>query len=121
MLLYEVNLTVDPPEAARFSSWLREHVREMLEFDGFEAAAWHLRSDDGETVPPAERPDGPREWTVHYQVRDREALQAYFDDHAEEMREEAAQKFGDHVSSNRRILEQKRLFQARRTEDTGPA
>lgn len=121
MLLYEVNLTVDGSEAARFSSWLREHIRTMLEIDGFEAAAWYLRSDDGETVPPKDEPAGPRTWTIHYQVRGREALQAYFDQHAEEMRGQATHMFGDHVSAERRILEQKRLFHAQRTEDTGPA
>lgn len=121
MLLYEVNLTVDGSEAARYSSWLREHVRSMLELDGFEAAAWYVRSDDGDTVPEADEPSGPRHWTVQYQVRDRDALQTYFDEHAEEMRGEGAEAFGDHMSAERRILEQKRLFQARRTEDTGPA
>lgn len=121
MLLYEVNLTVDGDAAARYSSWLREHIREMLELDGFEAAAWYARSDHGTTVPDTDEATGPRNWTVQYQVRDREALQAYLDEHAEEMRRAGTQQFGDQVSADRRILEQKRLFQARRKEDTGPA
>lgn len=120
MLIYEVNLTVDGVEAARYSSWLREHIREMLELDGFEAAAWYTRSDNGETVPEADEPTGARAWTVQYQVRDREALRAYFDEHAEDMRREAAKQFGDHITTDRRILEQKRLFHGRRKEDTGP-
>jgi hypothetical protein len=53
-------------------------------------------------------------------VRDRQALQAYFDEHAQEMREQSTQQFGDHVTADRRILEQKRLFHGRRKEDTGP-
>ena len=120
MLIYEVNLTVDEDVAPRYSSWLREHVREMLEFDGFEAAVWFDRHDDGTTVPDADEPADPREWTLQYQVRDRAALQAYFDEHADEMRREGVEKFGDHVESSRRIFEQKRLFQGRRKEDTGP-
>jgi len=72
-----------------------------------------VEDEDGE-------PTEPREWTVHYQVRDREALDAYFDEHAEAMRREGVEKFGDHVESSRRIFEQKRLFQGRRKEDTGP-
>ena len=120
MLIYEVNLTVDGDVATRYSSWLREHVREMLEFDGFEAAVWYVRSDDGDTVPEPDEPTGDRAWTVQYQVRDREVLQDYFDKHAEEMREQGAQQFGDRVTAERRILEQKRLFQGRRKEDTGP-
>jgi len=111
MLIYEVNLTVDGETAPRYSSWLREHIREMLEVDGFEAAVWYTTSDDGDTVPEPDEPTGDRAWTVQYQVRDRDALQAYFTEHAEEMREQSAQQFGDHVAADRRILEQKRLFQ----------
>jgi hypothetical protein len=120
MLIYEVNLTVDGDATARYSSWLREHIREMLTLDGFEAAVWYTRSDDGTTVPEPDEPTGDRAWTVQYQVRDRQALQTYFDEHAAEMREQGAQQFGDHVTADRRILEQKRLFQGRRKEDTGP-
>jgi hypothetical protein len=111
MLIYEVNLTVDGESAPHYSSWLREHIREMLEIDGFEAAVWYATSDDGDTVPPPDEPTGDRAWTVQYQVRDRDALQAYFDEHAEGMCEQSAQQFGDHVVADRRILEQKRLFQ----------
>jgi hypothetical protein len=120
MLIYEVNLTVDGEVAPRYSTWLREHVRDMLDLDGFEAAVWFTRHDDGEVVPEDEDAADPREWTLHYQVRDRKALQAYFDDHADEMRGESVEKFGDHVTTDRRIFEQKRLFQGRRKEDTGP-
>ncbi|PSQ76732.1 MAG: DUF4286 domain-containing protein [Bacteroidetes bacterium QH_7_62_13] len=111
MLIYEVNLTVDGDAAPRYSPWLREHIREILNIDGFEAAVWYDRHDDGDTVPEDGEPTDPREWTVQYQVRDRAALQAYFDEHAEGMRREGVEKFGDHVESSRRIFEQKRLFQ----------
>lgn len=111
MLIYEVNLTVDGAVAPRYSSWLREHIREMLELDGFEAAAWYDRHDDGDDVPPDDEPTAPREWTVHYQVRDRDALQAYFDEQAEDMRREGTRQFGDQVEIRRRVFEQKRLFQ----------
>lgn len=111
MLIYEVNLTVDGAAAPRYSPWLREHIREILNLDGFEAAVWYDRHEDGDTVPEDDEPTDPREWTIQYQVRDRAALQAYFDEHAEEMRREGVEKFGDHVESSRRVFEQKRLFQ----------
>ena len=113
MLLYEVNLTVDGDVAPRYSSWLREHIREMLELDGFEAAVWYASTEDGDTVPEPDEPAGPRDWTVQYQVRDRDALQAYFDGHADDMRRDGAQQFGAYVDAERRILEQKRLFHGR--------
>lgn len=120
MLIYEVNVTVNGAVAPRFSTWLREHIREMLDFDGFEAAVWYVRSEDADTAPEEDEPTDPREWTIHYQVRDREALQVYLDEHAEQMRREGVEKFGDHVESSRRVFEQKRLFQGRRKADTGP-
>jgi hypothetical protein len=120
MLIYEVTLTVNGNVAPRYSSWLREHIREILALNGFEAAVWYATTEDGDTVPAPDEPTGDRAWTVQYQVRDRQALQAYFDDHAEKMREQGAQQFGDAVTAERRILEQKRLFQGRRKEDTGP-
>ena len=120
MLIYEVTLTVDGDVAPRYSSWLREHIREMLALDGFEAAVWYATTENGDTVPAPDEPTGDRAWTVQYQVRDRQALQAYIDTHAEEMRRQGAQQFGDAVTADRRILEQKRLFQGRRKEDTGP-
>lgn len=110
MLIYEVNYTVDGDAAPRFSTWLREHTREMLDLDGFEAAVWLDRYDDGDAVPEEDDPTDPRTWTLHYQVRDREALQAYFDDQAEQMRGELVEKFGDHVETDRRVFEQKRLL-----------
>lgn len=120
MLIYEVNVTVDGDAASRYSPWLREHIREILELDGFEAAAWYVRTEDGDAVPDEDEPTDPRRWTIHYQVRDRDALQTYFEEHAAELRREGTEQFGEHVSTSRRILEQNRLFQARRKEDTGP-
>ncbi|PSQ97040.1 MAG: DUF4286 domain-containing protein [Bacteroidetes bacterium SW_9_63_38] len=111
MLIYEVNYTVAGSAAPRFSPWVREHVREMLDLDGFEAAVWLNRHDDAEAVPEEDEPTDPRGWTVHYQVRDREALQAYLGEHADAMQREGVDKFGEHVESSRRLFEQKRLFQ----------
>jgi hypothetical protein len=120
MLIYEVNLTVDGSVAPHYSAWLREHIREILLLDGFEAAAWYVRSDDAATIPDGDDVEDPRQWTIHYQVRDREALQAYFDDHAERLRQEGADEFGDHATAERRILQHQRLFHGQRMEDTGP-
>lgn len=111
MLIYEVNFTVEGDAAPRFSPWLREHVREMLTLDGFEAAVWYTRYDDADTIPEEDETADPREWTVHYQVRDREVYDAYLEDHADDMRREGVEKFGDHLETSRRLFEQKRLFQ----------
>ena len=120
MLIYEVNLTVDGDVAPRYSTWLREHIREMLNLDGFEAAAWYVRSDGADTIPDGSDVEDPREWTIHYQVRDADALQAYFDDHAERVRQDGLDEFEGHFEADRRILEQQRIFHGQRTDNTKP-
>jgi len=119
MFFYEVNLTVTSDIINEYAAWLREHVREMLDIDGFEAAAWYERSDDAETIPDGDDVQGTRYWTIQYQVRDREALQAYFDDQADAMRAAGA-KYADDVEVTRRILQQRNIFHGKRGEDTGP-
>jgi len=122
MLIYEVNLTVDEDIATEYSTWLREHVREMLTLDGFEAAAWYTRSDGVHTMPAdaGDASSGPRHWTVHYQVASRDALQRYFNDEAERMRRDGQARFADHFSAERRILEQTRTFSRHNPDRQSP-
>jgi hypothetical protein len=120
MLIYEVNLTVDGDVANRYSAWLREHIQDMLDLDGFEAAAWYVASPDGDTIPDGDDVEDPRRWTVHYQVRDAAALQRYLETEADRLRGAADERFDEGVAIDRRILQQQRAFQAQRTKDTGP-
>ena len=112
MLIYEVNLTVDAEISTEYSAWLREHVRELLELDGFEGAAWYIRTETGDAIPDDEAPDGPRHWTLHYYVRDDEAMQAYLDEHAERFRQDGVDRFEGRFSTDRRILQRARTFSA---------
>ena len=112
MLIYEVNLTIDGDVANEYSAWLREHIREILALDGFESAAWFARSDDDNTIPDGDEPANPRRWTVQYQVSDREALQTYFDKHAERFRQDGLERFEGQFTAERRILDQRRTFHA---------
>ncbi|MDX1532483.1 MAG: DUF4286 family protein [Rhodothermales bacterium] len=101
MIIYEVNLTVQPEIADAYAAWLAAHVREMLTFDGFEAAEW---LEDAEAEGPARR------WTVQYRVRSPEHLRRYFDAHAERMRGEGVERFGGRFSATRRILRMREAF-----------
>ena len=40
MIIYEVNLTVDPEIADEYAVWLRPHIVHILELDGFLGAEW---------------------------------------------------------------------------------
>ena len=125
MIVYEVNIRVINEVAEEYTAWLEHHIREMLEFDGFIAAEWFEVEEDQETrdlekaVRQAVRLDESvpveireaasmsvetRLYTVHYRLRDRESLDRYFDIHAEGMRREGTERFGDSFAATRRVM-----------------
>ena len=117
MVIYEVNLTVEPEQVNEYSAWLEEHIREMLALDGFESAAWYARAGDDQNaggsaeVPSPDRiPEGRRHWTIHYHLHSRDALERYFDEDAERMRSEGTGRFDGQFTAERRILESRKVF-----------
>jgi len=95
MVIYEVNLQVDMEIAEVYAAWLREHVQEMLAIDGFEGATWYEVETDDEVR---------LHWCLHYRLKDRVALQAYFDGPAERMRDDGLKRFAGRFDASRRIL-----------------
>ena len=100
MIIYEVNLTVDPDSADEYAAWLRPHVAHILEIDGFLGAEWLER----DTASDGSDADKIR-WTIHYRLRDCAALKAYQRDHAPALISEGLDKFGEHLTATRRVLE----------------
>ncbi len=98
MIIYEVNLTVNPEIANEYRRWLHSHIDDILKLEGFHAAKWYQRDND-------EAGGNGECWTIHYFLDSRAALNHYLDHHAESLREEGAQKFGGKFSANRRVLE----------------
>ena len=105
MLIYEVNLSVDADIANEYASWLREHIREMLQGDGFESAAWYTPDDQA-----GDQSGDQRHWTVHYHVSDRKHLQDYLEHRAEAMRTSGLERFEGRFQADRRVLEQNHVF-----------
>ena len=99
MIIYEVNLTVDPESADEYAAWLRPHITHILEIDGFLGAEWLER----DTASDGSDADKIR-WTIHYRLRDRAALKAYQRDHAPALISEGLDKFGEHLTATRRVL-----------------
>lgn len=97
MVIYEVNLAIDKDIYSQFQSWLNEHVREMLQFQGFIEA--RILKPENENVSDKEK------LTVQYQLADRGSLDIYFSQFAPKMREEGIKKFSDKFSAERRIFE----------------
>lgn len=95
-VIYEVTLRPDPSVEADFDVWLEHHVQEMLRLPGFVGARIHC-GGDAEGAPAAR--------TVRYVLRDHAALDAYLAQHAERMRAQGTERFGDKVSASRRVMD----------------
>lgn len=98
MVIYEVNLAVDRAIADAYAAWLTPHIDEILALDGFVSAEWW-------DVEPAPETSGDRvRWCVQYRLRDRAALQAYFDEHAARLRGDGLDRFAGRFAATRRVL-----------------
>jgi Protein of unknown function (DUF3667)/Domain of unknown function (DUF4286) len=100
-VIYEVNLDAEAGIEGPFDTWLRDHVADVLQFDGFLSA--EILSD-----PTA--PAGRIRRIVQYRLRDQAALDAYLRDHAPRMRAQGVEKFGERFRAERRVLAHREEF-----------
>jgi quinol monooxygenase YgiN len=99
MIIYEVNLEVQPAVADAFAEWLPGHIEEVLALPGFVSAEL-FEEDDG----------GARRWSVRYTLESEAALRRYFEEFADMMRADGKERFGDDFSASRRVLRPLRSF-----------
>ncbi|MEL7309952.1 MAG: DUF4286 family protein [Pseudomonadota bacterium] len=93
-VVYEVSLRVPATREAEMSGWLPGHVQRMLELPGFiEAQRFNATSED----------DGTLVFTVQYLMRDQQALDTYLLEHADPMRREGRELFGNDLDANRSV------------------
>lgn len=97
MVVYEVNIDIDPAIRAEYLAWLRPHVDEILALPGFSGA------DVFEVVDPA-CDDGWIGICTQYRLADRAALDAYLREHAPRLRADGVARFGDRMRGRRRVL-----------------
>jgi len=100
-VVYEVDLEADADIAGPFDTWLRDHIADMLQFEGFRSA---------EILDDPSAPDGRIRRIVQYRLRDRAALEDYLTRHAPEMRARGVAHFGDRFSAERRVLPHREEF-----------
>jgi hypothetical protein len=100
-VIYEVDLDADAAIEGPFDTWLRDHIADMLQFQGFLSA--EVLAD------PAPLPGRIRR-TVQYRLRDRAALDDYVENHAPRMRTQGAALFGDRFTATRRVLAHREEF-----------
>lgn len=94
---YEVNLNVDKALEAEYATWLRKHINDMLMLPGFISANCFRVNEPVMT--------GQVSWSVHYQLENQAALEQYFIEHADRMRADGVQHFGQRFNASRRVLE----------------
>jgi hypothetical protein len=100
-VIYEVELEADRAIEKSFDTWLRDHVADVLQFEGFQSAdILHTDSGDPERIRRL----------VQYRLHDRAALERYLRDHAERMREEGVGRFAERARSVERVLEPREEF-----------
>ena len=100
-VVYEVSLEADADIAGPFDTWLRDHIADMLQFDGFRSA--EILDDD--SAPP-----GRIRRIVQYRLRNHEALDDYLANHAPRMRAQGVARFGNRFSAERRVLPHREEF-----------
>ena len=59
MIIYEVNLTVDPDVSDEYAAWLRPHIAHILKIGGFLGAEW-LDRDAVDENGDSEKQRNPR-------------------------------------------------------------
>jgi hypothetical protein len=100
-VLYEVNLDAEAAIEAPFDTWLRDHIADMLQLEGFLSA---------EILNDASAPPGRVRRIVQYRLRNQAALDRYVTERAPAMRQRGIELFGDRFTANRRSLEHREEF-----------
>ena len=100
MFIYEVNLFVEYEIARDYAVWLKKHIEEMLQKQGFLSAEFYECSDEDIRK---------KHWCIQYRIESMQDLQNYLDNEAEEVRAESTAIFGENFSASRRVLTKSEL------------
>ena len=97
MIVYEVNLHVDAIAADEYSEWLGPHIEQILDIQGFRKAEWFVCDSDDDKV----------HWSIRYHLDNRGSLVNYQKNHAPALIQEGIDKFGEYLTSDRRVMQLK--------------
>ena len=95
--LYEMNLVIADEVLADVEHWLEETIRTSLRQDSIDSARVFKSG-------PADYPEGQTGRTFQFRVCDDNSLDELLDSYISDLDAEAAEKFGDQVSIDARIL-----------------
>ena len=96
MIIYNVTLNIDKSIHNEWLVWIKEHIPQVLATGKFkEAKLTKVLVEDIETDT----------YSVQYRAHSREALDLYYAEHAEELRQDGLQRFSDKMLAFRTELE----------------
>ncbi|MBF8151221.1 DUF4286 family protein [Winogradskyella sp. F6397] len=96
MIIYNVTLNIDKSIHNEWLEWIKEHIPQVLATGKFKEAKLTkvlVEDDEADT------------YSIQFRAHSREALNSYYAEHAERLKQVGLQRFGDKVLSFRTELE----------------
>ena len=90
-------LDFDAIAADEYAEWLGPHIEQILDIQGFRKAEWFVCDSDDDII----------HWSIRYHLDNRESLVNYQKNHAPALIQEGIDKFGKHLTSDRRVMQLK--------------
>ena len=95
-IIYNVTINVDKTIHAEWLVWIKEHIPQVLATGKFKDAKFtKVLVADNETET----------YSIQYRAHNREALDAYYNDHADKLRQNGLKRFADKMLAFRTELE----------------
>ena len=98
MVIYEVNLEIDPSVYAEYMPWLDKHIQDILILPGFTKALLVKEQDFDYKI------------SIQYYLESPASLDNYLKNYAPQIRADGIIKFQGKFTANRRILEVNKEF-----------
>ena len=97
MIIYNVTVNIDDSIADKWLAWIKEHIPKVLATGKF--------TDAKLTKVLVEEQMGGQTYSIQYRAISKEALNAYYENDAEKLRQDGLSKFGDKMLAFRTELE----------------
>ncbi|QCE40835.1 DUF4286 family protein [Psychroserpens sp. NJDZ02] len=97
MYIYNVTVNIDESAHDEWLTWIKEHIPKVLATGKFEKATL--------TKVLVEEDMGGQTYSIQYKSYSREALDAYYKEDADTLRNEASKKFADKMLAFRTELQ----------------
>jgi|WetSurMetagenome_2_1015567.scaffolds.fasta_scaffold575381_2 hypothetical protein len=100
MVIYEVNLEIEPSVYNEFVIWLQGHMAELIALPGFDRAVVYKDQNNDNCL------------SVQYHLKSMDAMDHYSTHHAPRLKAEGETKFPNQFKASRRILKQEAVMEA---------